>query len=159
MSTLNGKPLNLTAGLLLAEDIEAIDDITAGDDIFVGDQIVLTGGGVITTTANGLVQIVPHGTGITQIGDAGSPSYLSSPTNDDLYVAGRAEIANFLYCSWLATNSGIGIGGGTSPTSMLTRNTSQTVNTTALEACVTSRSILIYERGDAATDFGHHSAN
>ncbi len=165
MSTLNGKPLSITAGLLIAEDIEAIDDITAGDDvtvgddIFVGDQIVLTGGGVITTTANGPVQITPHGTGISQFGDAGTPGHLSTPTNDDVFISGRLEVDGITYhdgyivCAGdIFTSYGLGIGGLTSPSAILTRNASQTVNTTALEVCATSRTLLVYERGDGAYD-------
>lgn len=44
------------------------------------------------------VTVLPNGTGITIIGDAGSPGRLGTPTNDDLFVAGRTEMDGDLMC-------------------------------------------------------------
>lgn len=81
---------------------------TANDDLYVSGKLetdgnvffdasldlattlTLTAGGQITSTANGNVDITPNGSGYVTIGDAGAGSF-GTPTNDDLFVAGRIE--------------------------------------------------------------------
>jgi len=53
--------------------------------------IELTGGGTLSTTSNGNITLLPNGTGITIVGDAGSTSH-SLATNDDLFVSGKLEV-------------------------------------------------------------------
>lgn len=53
-------------------------------------NIVLTGGGTIESTANGDIQLLPNGTGITQVGDAGSTSH-GLAANDDFFASGKFE--------------------------------------------------------------------
>jgi hypothetical protein len=55
-------------------------------------DLELTGGGSIITTANGDLALLPNGTGITKVGDAGTPGHLGTPTNDDAFFAGRVEV-------------------------------------------------------------------
>ncbi len=69
-------------------------------DVFVVDRTghvaingnpTYTGATTVATTNNGNYTILPNGTGITIVGDAGSPNHLGTPTNDDLGVMGRFE--------------------------------------------------------------------
>jgi hypothetical protein len=53
-------------------------------------------GANLTTLNNGNIRIVPNGTGITQIGDAGITSH-SFNTNDDLFVSGKLEVDGIGY--------------------------------------------------------------
>jgi hypothetical protein len=62
-----------------------------GNAMTLANDITMTGGGSVVTTANGDLTMLPNGTGITIIGDAGSPNHLGTPTNDDGFVAGRFE--------------------------------------------------------------------
>lgn len=61
------------------------------------NDILFSGGGIgLTTDSNNDLLIVPNGTGITQIGNAGSTSNTLN-TNDDLFVSGRLEVDGWLY--------------------------------------------------------------
>ena len=53
--------------------------------------ITFKAGGGIDTTSNGDLTLIPNGTGITIVGDAGSTSH-SLANNDDLFVAGSLEV-------------------------------------------------------------------
>jgi len=61
---------------------------------------VLTGD--ITTTNNQNLELVPNGTGITQIGDAGVTSQ-GLDTNDDLYISGRLEVDGGMFIDGFST--------------------------------------------------------
>ena len=72
------------------------EDVTVSGDLTVGDKIVLTGGGSIESTDNGDIQLLPNGTGINKVGDAGSTSR-SLSANDDLFVSGKLEVDGVFY--------------------------------------------------------------
>lgn len=55
-----------------------------------GDLEIGNGNITLKTADNGILSIIPNGTGYTQIGDAGTASYID--TNDDLYVSGVLEV-------------------------------------------------------------------
>ena len=59
-----------------------------------GAGLVLSAG-AIGTVANGILQLLPHGTGITQVGAAGTSHTLN--TNNDLFVKGRLEVDGIIY--------------------------------------------------------------
>jgi len=75
--------------------------ILKGNDVFdwsfsnidlSASTLTIKGTAVIATEATEDLNLVPGAGGITVIGE-GSPTYLSSPTKDDAFIAGRAEIA------------------------------------------------------------------
>lgn len=51
----------------------------------------------LKSTGTSDISIVPAGTGITIIGDAGATSNFGTPTSDDLFVTGRLEVDGKLY--------------------------------------------------------------
>lgn len=63
------------------------------------------GGLILKTFSNGNIQFLPNGTGITQVGDAGSTSH-SLATNDDLFVSGQLEVDGTLYVDGVMTIGG-----------------------------------------------------
>jgi len=137
-----------------------------GNQVMTGD-LQLTGGGSITTTTNGDLVLLPNGTGITQIGDAGSTSH-SFATNDDLFVSGKLEVDGAAYFdggSLTMSNDADFIIGSFAAV----WKTSQTVPTILAGVDGTSRTILVAEIADRNFDFSHagqsnptifiHSAN
>ena len=77
-----------------------VDGITIGTnsactDLRV-DNLKLDGNTLSTTNANGNLIILPNGSGITVIGDAGSTSH-SLAANDDLFVSGKLEVDGDVY--------------------------------------------------------------
>lgn len=60
-------------------------------NIAIDGNLTLTGGGQITTTSNGNINLLPNGTGITKVGDAGSTSN-GLNTNDDCFISGKLEV-------------------------------------------------------------------
>jgi hypothetical protein len=59
-------------------------------DTQVGGDLEIVGGGKIKGA--GTIQILPTGAYYTQIGDAGAPGHLGTPTNDDCFISGRLEV-------------------------------------------------------------------
>jgi len=164
----------------------------AGDNITTGNSNIIIGydldapaadtsnylniaGIIYGSMVNGDISIVPNGTGITVIGDAGSTSH-SLATNDDLFVSGELEVDGVTYFDNTVNLAGTTIIGqntqfysGTSYGSILMRNTAQTVNAPFLLTGATPNHIVIAEYADEAFDFSHaqqtnptlfiHSAN
>ena len=62
----------------------------------VDGDVTLTGGGTITSTANGDILLKPHGTGLVEIGDDASPSYVTGD-NGQLFVSDKFEVASTAY--------------------------------------------------------------
>jgi hypothetical protein len=73
-------------------------------------DLQLNSGGTIKTSSDGNITLLPNGSGITIVGDAGSTSHTLN-TNDDLFVSGKLEVDGPLYA-----DSGIYIHQSTSPT-------------------------------------------
>jgi len=65
--------------------------------VYMSGDLQMTAGGSIVTSLGGDLTLLPDTTGITLIGDAGSPSNLGTPTNDDAFVAGRLETDGIHY--------------------------------------------------------------
>ncbi|MDD5043612.1 MAG: hypothetical protein PHD51_02995 [Patescibacteria group bacterium] len=103
---------NATGGTVYFDiDLGAADAVTLGnaaatltlagstitaDNLTVTNDIALTSGGSIATTANGNLTLLPNGSGITIVGDAGATSHTLN-TNDDLFIAGRLEVDGAAY--------------------------------------------------------------
>jgi len=86
-----------TTSLEAGTSVEAGTTVTAGTDVVAGDNVQLTGGGQITSTAAGVIQILPDTTGYTKIGDsAGAPTYMAE-VNDNLQVCNALETGGNLY--------------------------------------------------------------
>ncbi|MCP4677727.1 MAG: hypothetical protein GY854_19860 [Deltaproteobacteria bacterium] len=130
--------------------------VTAEDDVTVGDDIVMAAGSVITNATNQNVLIVPTGTGITQIGDAGSTSH-SLAANDDLFVSGKIEVdgeASFDSNVILAANSAFLNSAYTA--AVVPLDTNQTPNTMFFGVPNSSSNhIVIARNGDRSYDFAH----
>lgn len=65
--------------------------LTRTGALHLDDQLLFLGNGSIQSTVNGNITLLPNGTGITIVGDAGSTSH-GLNTNDDFFAAGRGEI-------------------------------------------------------------------
>lgn len=68
----------------------------AFDGLLGSDLIFTAAGPVIRTQNNEDLTLLPNGTGITVVGDAGSTSH-GFNTNDDAFIAGRLEVDSFTY--------------------------------------------------------------
>ncbi len=64
--------------------------VTKAGNVELDGNIQLDLGGSIVTTTNGSITLLPNGSGISKVGDAGSTLHTLN-TNDDLFVAGRIE--------------------------------------------------------------------
>lgn len=93
---INGVYQAAFSDVAVSDDITVGDDATVTDDLTVGGKITLTGGDVIDTTANGDIQLLPNGTGISKVGDAAATSH-SLAANDDLFVSGKFEVDGSAY--------------------------------------------------------------
>lgn len=76
------------------------------EDLGIVGSLSFWKGGEITTTANGNLTLIPNGSGITIVGDAGSTSR-SLASNDDLLVTGRAEVNGVFYADSDAYFTGV----------------------------------------------------
>jgi len=128
---------------------------------------VLTGD--ITTADNQNLELVPDGTGIVQIGDAGTTNH-GLNANDDLFVSGRLEVDERVWidgATWFgntvefATNVPffLGAGGqGRLVWSSFQTNDSLMMGTTC-GSPTASGNIIICNSLDVHTDFGHPVAS
>ena len=135
--------------------------VVNADHLTLDVDLTLTGGGRILTTANGDIQLLPNGTGITKVGDAGTTSH-SLDSNDDLIVTGELEVNGALFAdspitfashAYFASDSGFYM--GTSNAALMMFNTDQTLNSLMFGTGTDSNAIIIAERADLGTDFGH----
>lgn len=69
---------------------------TITGDLAVDGTVTLNAGGTIATTSNGNLSLIPNGTGITVVGNAGATSHTLN-TNDDLFVSGKLEVDGVSY--------------------------------------------------------------
>jgi hypothetical protein len=124
---------------------------------------VLTGD--ITTANNQSLKLVPDGTGIVQIGDAGTTNRGLS-ANDDLFVSGKFEVDGNSYFDstalFMAPGSfydNIPCVFGTGSEAMLEWNTAQTNDALMIGVAVgtaeQSGNVIICEVTDRSVDFGH----
>lgn len=126
----------------------------------------LTGGGDIATTSNGTIRLMPNGTGITQVGDAGSTSR-SLVANDDLFVSGKLEVDGATYLDGglgvtgaITATQGIATGANYafSPNSGITSlrwSTAQAVPTVMYAVGDTPKSFVFTTQGNVAKDHDH----
>ena len=111
--------------------------------------------------------ILPRGTGITRFGDASNPGHLTTPTNDDVFIAGRLEadlaayfdnhsyFANDIH---LSTNKGL-FCGAASEAGLITRRHSTFEYFMIFPSSYSgnARTITICEFNDKTTDWGYGS--
>ena len=135
--------------------------LVIADDLLVTGDFKLLGGGNIETVANNDLTLLPNGTGITIVGDAGSPTFVN--TNDDLFINGQLEVAGtsrilgtaVFYTSGarFEDNTALFFGGGSDV--RVQYSTAQTAHALIWGLSGDSRSLIFCEKGDIATDFGH----
>lgn len=121
-----------------------------------GDLTIL--GDTIRTVDNTDLTLLPDGTGITIIGDAGSTSH-GLASNDDLFVSGQLEVDGMVYIDAALAISGgnLTISGGYSVAwgaTVLGLNTVQTPDQLLLGVGSAGRTLIICEFDDRNTDFG-----
>jgi hypothetical protein len=86
-----------TVPLLVTDGSSTLFELQRDGDLLMSTgNVVLQAGGSIITTGNGNLTLLPNGTGITIIGDAGATSHTLN-TNDDLFVSGRLEVDGTAY--------------------------------------------------------------
>ena len=134
--------------------------VVNADHLTLDVDLTLTGGGRIVTTANGDIQLLPNGTGITKIGDSCSTSH-SLSTNDDGLICGQLEIDGSLFLdSGLSsdlslTSAGLGIKGVNVNSGIIVPYSSTQTNNDIALLTGTNNVVLIGEYADVSTDFGH----
>jgi len=143
--------------------------------ITTSGDLNLSGGGTIATTSNGDLTLLPNGTGITIVGDAGSTSH-GLAANDDLFVSGKLEVDGNVFhdsvtyfASDLIVNNNVDIRLGNAGDSRIDWSTNQTNDSAVWGLGDTSKSILFCDTADRNYDFAHanqtnptifvHSAN
>jgi hypothetical protein len=124
-----------------------------------GDLTIL--GDTIRTVDNSDLTLLPDGTGITIIGDAGSTSH-GLATNDDLFVSSRLEADGVIYADagiasaqsiTLSDNAGLQL--GTSVDTRMEFDTAQTVDSLMIGVDITGRMLVLCDKADINTDFGY----
>ncbi len=120
---------------------------------------MLTGGSV-TTTANGNIDLIPNGTGITTIGGGTGSHSLNTPGS--LFVSDEIEVDGAAYFDSTATfynvatmRDGIRLFFGNSTDFEFEWNIGQTVDSMFFGTDANSRSIIIAEKADRLYDFAH----
>lgn len=156
--------------VFVAEDSGGVDRFVvdeAGTKIeFLYDMEFGNANPEIKTVGNQSLILIPNGTGITTIGDAGSTSH-GLDANDDLFVTAELEVdgpaffdgatshtAGATVATELIINSNVQIKNLATYGSILPRNTAQTVDTMSFHTGTGSNHILITEVADISTDFG-----
>jgi hypothetical protein len=136
--------------------------LVIADDLLVVGDVKLLGGGNIETVANNDLTLLPNGSGITIVGDAGSPGFLGTPTNDDMFIAGRFEADGNAYFDGTVRFSvppylpdDIGLQFGTSQDARIEFDTNQTVDSWMFGVDAVGRMLIVCEKADIPTDFGH----
>jgi hypothetical protein len=135
--------------------------LVIADDALVTGDVKLLGGGAIKTVDNNDLTLLPNGTGITVVGDAGSTSQ-GLATNDDLYIAGQLEVDGTAFFDGLISCGTIFMGSSAEVSSgsaaygaYVGRNTAQAQDSFALFTGSIANSLLVAEHADRNTDFGH----
>jgi hypothetical protein len=134
--------------------------VEANDLLLLKDLKILGGGAVKTANGNDL-QLLPDTGGITKIG-TGTPGNLSTPTNDDVYIAGRSETDGIAYTDGgirsaagiTMTSANDAITAFTSLGSFMPWNAQQTVAAFFLLTGTTGNYLALCEYADKAVDFG-----
>ncbi len=180
-SIINGQKHATFGGTITAADVTATDDLVVGDDATIADVLTLTAGGPVITGTNTDLVLLPNGTGITKIGDAGAIT-LGTPTNDDLGVSGRLQVlgASLIggtlgVTGLVSADAGVRLGPNTtmyfltSTGAIVPHNVSQTISCMSVNPGTTGNYVLMCEYGDRSYDFAHtqqtnptlyiHSAN
>jgi len=155
--------LTATDDVYVTGKLEVDGIVYADSDLKLIGDMTLVAGGQINSTSNSNVVLIPHGTGITQIGDAGSPGNLGTPTNDDLFVSGRIEVDGISYFDGLLTaNSSIKLAAqkaiyqSSATGAIIPGDTWQTNNALSIQPAVASgNALLIYTFENQGTDFAH----
>ncbi len=135
--------------------------LVIADDLLVTGDVVLLGGGNIETVANNDLTLLPNGTGITIVGDAGSTSH-GLNTNDDLFIAGKLEVDGPAFFDgavrlesslWIEDNQPLYF--GSLPDVLMKYGTSQTPDSLVLGIGAQSNAFIICEALDINVDFAH----
>lgn len=123
-------------------------------------NLTLLSGGQIKTTSNGNITLLPNGTGITVVGDAGSASHVTG--NDSLFVSNELEVDGAAYfdstalfysaCS-IQDNQSFNFGG--SNDALISYRTAQTPDSLVLGVSTDSNGFIICEKADVSYDFAH----
>lgn len=113
-----------------------------------GSRLSLTNDGTKTT-------ILPPTGDYLRVGDAGTTNH-SLAANDDLFVSGKLEVDGASYFdNTIIVADGQRVDMGSSSDAVIQYNVNQTPDTLLIGTSTDSESLLICQKGDRTTDFGH----
>ena len=146
----------------ITDDLE-VDGTTTLDGALVAKSTVTVDAGVIATGTNTDLQLLPNGTGIVKVGDAGTPSNLGTPTNDDLFVSGRLEVdeattldGELSAKAAITVDDDVPVYLGTSADSSIEFDaTGQTADCMVISVDTTSKNVVIGDIANAGKDYDH----
>jgi len=140
---------------------ESISVVGTVDATILRSSTVNISSGFIITESSANLKLVPNGSGITQIGDAGSTSR-GLIANDDLFVSGKLEVDGISYFDGavfdynsLTVRDDIPFVFGNSSDVQIDWSTGQTNNSLVFGLGNTSKYILLCETNDIAFNFAH----
>lgn len=142
--------------------------LTTGGQLSINGNLELTGGGSITTSSNGNLTLLPNGTGITIVGDAGTATYCAA--NDDILVTGVFEVLGSSYYFGSGRyRDNVELQFGNVADATLFYGTAQNPDSLILGVSADSNALIICENADRTYNFAHtlqtnptlfiHSAN
>jgi len=144
-----------------------VDGTTTLDGALLAKSTVTVDAGVIATGTNTDLQLLPNGTGIVKIGDAGTPGNLGTPTNDDCFVSGRFEVdGGAFFDGEITAAAAINVADdapvylGTSADSSLEFDeTGQAASCLVISADTTSKNVIIGDIANAGNDYDHAASS
>ncbi|NIA01851.1 MAG: hypothetical protein GWP15_00545, partial [Nitrospirae bacterium] len=176
MVTLEADGTNWSGGYvlqLITDDAQAVPfDITDGSgsvfqvsragSLSMDGNLFFDGAAGIYTLSNGNLSLVPNGTGITIIGDAGTQDKMGTPLNDDLFVSGRLEVDGLAYFDagaisagnmQMGNNNAVTFGSG--QVSAMRYSTYQDPDALYIGVATASNSLMIGEMADYSVNVAH----
>lgn len=139
-----------------------MQDVGITGDLDLSGDLTFNGGGTIATTGNGNLTLLPHGSGFTLVGDAGSTSH-SLNSNDDFFVAGEFEVdskayfdnqAIFDHSIQVNTGAFIRVGNNTNDT-QIRESSEQTVDSCLIVPSASSNHIIFCDYGSRTFNMTH----
>lgn len=144
-----------------------VDGTTTLDGALLAKSTVTVDAGVIATGTNTDLQLLPNGTGIVKIGDAGTPGNLGTPTNDDCFVSGRFEVDGAAFFDGeITAAAAVNVAddapvylGSSADSSLEFDETGQAASCLVLSVDTTSKNVIIGDIANAGNDYDHAASS